>query len=299
MGHESSHSSRPRLGILGLVFTIFAVAQRLAGYENKPLAVILAAVAVVLLLYACISWIRDFWKRRTTEPTTSTAHQKSPAAEKVVAKQTVEGDHNASYAITGAGNMLVVGSPVSRSVLAPSQARSQKSSYLVYRGIVPEDLLISTWSTTGFTDHECVDAFRAKALLARFENERRGESPSRTGAVIAKLTFHLVSGATRSIDYGVWLNSQFRSVNIGLGETERLVVLIDLGDSLFAVADRRDGGTPFPANDYYQRYPLAPGISSVDIRLVDPPHGTYSISLDVSRDDNGLFSVSARDERRI
>ena len=46
--------------LIGTILTILALAQRLGGYENKPLAVALVVLAGALLIYTAISLIRDW-----------------------------------------------------------------------------------------------------------------------------------------------------------------------------------------------------------------------------------------------
>jgi hypothetical protein len=50
---------RSYAGLIGIILAIVALAQRLGGYENKPLALALTVLAAGLLLYAAISWVRE------------------------------------------------------------------------------------------------------------------------------------------------------------------------------------------------------------------------------------------------
>ncbi len=50
---------RSYAGLIGIILAIVALAQRLGGYENKPLAFALTVLAAGLLIYAAISWVRE------------------------------------------------------------------------------------------------------------------------------------------------------------------------------------------------------------------------------------------------
>jgi hypothetical protein len=56
---------KTRVGSLGVIVAVLALAQRLAQYENRPLAIALAAIATAAFVWLIVLWIRDgiAWRR--------------------------------------------------------------------------------------------------------------------------------------------------------------------------------------------------------------------------------------------
>jgi hypothetical protein len=62
-GRRSDHMQRTRVAAVGVIVALFALAQRLGGYENKPVAVSLALVAAFAFAWLIGLWIRDRFTR--------------------------------------------------------------------------------------------------------------------------------------------------------------------------------------------------------------------------------------------
>src|ERR1017187_5652392 len=50
-------------GTLGLILAVFVLAQRLSGYQNTPLAVVLTILAGSALAWFAVLWVRDWISR--------------------------------------------------------------------------------------------------------------------------------------------------------------------------------------------------------------------------------------------
>lgn len=202
--------------------------------------------------------------------------------------QTVQGMQNAPVAVTGPGtvNINLPSSP------AKQEKKIPRRSHLVYRGFMPQEIYICGWAGTGFTDRmNTVDSRAARAFIIKFENEY-AQDGMQSGKVIAQLVYHLASGVKHRVDYGLWLNSPLRFLNMEVGETRSLVLFYEMRDRLVAPEDRRDGDLYFPDLFGYFRQTDISDLVSVDVTVLDQLHGPCLLHCGVSRDERGLYTVS-------
>jgi hypothetical protein len=175
-------------------------------------------------------------------------------------------DIHVNYGTTASIPQPVPGSTVSK----PAGADPRPN--LKYVGPKEKFVFVSPLSRDGICDPRTLDE-RTKALKAfvlKFENQVLPDRKIARATVIAKIRFKSADRATqRLIDYGVWLNSPGNSTDIGIGDTQELVLICDLEDKLVSFEDRRDAGHQFYDQFSYIDDGTVDGLEIVEISLID------------------------------
>lgn len=175
-----------------------------------------------------------------------------------------------------------IGQPTHERLSPPKTERPAPN--LVYAGGKRKSVFISQFPNEGICDPKTEEQREGsiEAFVLKFEN-RKPEGDRKIGRalnVIAKLKFHHKNGAReRDIDYGVWLNSPCNSTEIGIGDTEELVLMCVLDNKLVTFEDRRSGNrfSGYEASTYLHDGDVE-DYEQVDIALIDQ-HSQASLSL--------------------
>jgi hypothetical protein len=184
----------------------------------------------------------------------------------------VGGTHNSQVApIIHAENVhfAAVATPGAASTRVSTRERPN----IEYVGPREKVIFVSPTSTEGIGDPKSIDE-REKALqclVLQFENKILSDRTiSRARNVIAKMNFRSENGTrSRSISYGVWLNSPCNSTAFGIGDTQELVLMSSTGEDLFAFDDRRSPGHSFYDEFSYFEHCDVEGLRIVDVTVID------------------------------
>jgi hypothetical protein len=168
---------------------------------------------------------------------------------------------------------------------------------LVYAGGKRKSVFISQLPNEGICDPKTEEEWESavEAFVLKFENRKpKGERKiGRALNVIAKLKFRHKNGATeRDIDYGVWLNSPCNSTEIGIGDTEELVLMCVLDNKLVTFEDRRSGNrfSGYEASTYIHDGDVE-DYDRIDITLIDQnSQASLSLKLRVRREGASFYT---------
>ncbi len=154
-------------------------------------------------------------------------------------------------------------------------------------GIAQERVVIHPVASFGATHRFVVigDEKPVLALIFRIENVP-GSAALEARDVIAKISFRSLTGhEEEQIQYGVWLDTVCNSVDLDLGDTRELVVVMPIKGTLYAIEDRRTLNHDYHAPGAWFALKKVDDLESVEVRIIDPqaknnPHICRRLSFD-------------------
>lgn len=199
-----------------MALAIAAIAQKVGNYENRPLAIILAVAAVLLLLYYFTMWARERWSNRDSKPSTTLPNPNASGVH-----QEIHAHNSPTLAVTGptgSGSMHVNigGHPASPQPVAATPRPSERLA----PKLTPS-LICCGLAYRQFTDR---DQLRAAQALA-FRNDVMSQRAPACD-VRSHLTYTSQSGKVVNVNNGKWIEENWPAIEIGMGETKHVALAV-------------------------------------------------------------------------
>jgi hypothetical protein len=238
-------------------------------------------ILALTLIGVVLAWLQ-YRKREHASSSSRLSLKDSPVGER-------------STVISGSHNQVVIGHPSLTPATSNPPKTERPAPNLVYAGGKRKSVFISPSQYEGICDPKIDEQWNrsVEAFVLKFENMKpKGDRKiGRALNVIAKLKFRHKNGAReRDIDYGVWLNSPCNSTEIGIGDTEELVLMCVLDNKLVTFEDRRSGNRFFEGFTYIHDGDVE-DYELIDIALIDQnSQANLSMTLRVWREGGNFFS---------